>query len=80
MGCAGSTIEAIPVTVDESGLSIIDEISIKTIETTGLDLSLETGINLSFVDKRNFLERFREFSIPLGTPICWEQVLWKSKF
>ena len=43
MGCAGSSIEALPVTDHESGLSIIDEISIKTIETTGLDLSLETG-------------------------------------
>ena len=60
MGCAGSSIEAIPVTDDQSGLSIIDEISIKTIETTGLDLSLERGIILSIVDKRKFLERFRE--------------------
>ena len=64
MGCAGSSIEALPVTDHESGLSIIDEISIKTIETTGLDLSLETGIILSIVDKRKFLERFREFLIP----------------
>ena len=59
MGCAGSSIEALPVTDNQSGLSIIDEISIKTIDS-GLDLSLETGINLSFVDKRKFLERFRE--------------------
>ena len=63
MGCAGSSIEALPVTDNQSGLSIIDEISIKTIDS-GLDLSLETGINLSFVDKRKFLERFREFLIP----------------
>ena len=65
MGCAGSSIEALPVTVHQSGLSVIDEISIKTsIETMGLDLSFETGIILSIVNKIIFFERFREFLIP----------------
>ena len=55
MGCAGSRFEALPVTGHQSGLSVIDAIPIKTIET---------GIILSIVDKRFFLEKFSEFLIP----------------
>ena len=61
MGCAGSSIEALPVTVHQSGLSVIDEISIKTsIETMGLDLSFE-GIILSIVNKIFFLKGLGNF-------------------
>ena len=46
MGCAASRFEALPVTGHQSGLSVIP---IRTIKT---------GIILSIVDKRKFLEKF----------------------
>ena len=54
MGCAGSRFEALPVTGHQSGLSVIDAIPIKTIEK---------GIFLFIVYKRNILENFGEFLI-----------------
>ena len=54
MGCARSRFEALPVTGHQSGLSVIDAIPIKTIET---------GIILFIVDKKIFLETFSEFLI-----------------
>jgi hypothetical protein len=55
MGCAGSRFEALPVTGHQSGLSVIDAIPVKTIET---------GIILSTVERRTFLEKFSESLIP----------------